>query len=115
MGIERQLVWYKTSKDFPERHYWNFLLINEQREIEQIKQKLYDNLGYVLEETQIDKGKIINSDLMYVLFRIEATKPELDFSRIYKGKVRKDRILQPRKSLSGWNDLINKIALGEFE
>ena len=112
--IERQLLWYMTSTNFPERHSWNFLVVNELREISLIKQKLYENLGYVVEEEIIDNGKVENSDLFYELFCLKATKREIDFSRIYKGKARKDRILQPRKSSGGWNDLINKLASGEF-
>ena len=112
--IERQLIWYKTSQNFPERHYWNFLLINELREINLIKQKLYDNLGYVIEEKKIDRGKIRDSDLFYEILCIEATKPDINFSEIYQGKVRKDRILQMRRSPDGWNSLINRLANGEF-
>jgi len=112
--IERQLLWYMTSKNFPERHSWNFLIVNEPREIGLIKQKLYENLGYIVEEKIIDKGRVKNSDLFYEIFCLEATKREVDFSRIYQGELRKDRVLQPRKSSGGWNDLINKVASGEF-
>ena len=112
--MERSLYWYKSSEDCPEIHHWYFLAINEKREIRQIKQKLYDNLGYIFEESIIDNGRFGNSDLSYEIFRIDATRPELDFSEVYQGKIRKDRILQPRKSSSGWNDLINKVASGEF-
>jgi hypothetical protein len=112
--IERQLLWYKSSEDCPEIHHWYFLAINEKREILQIKQKLHDNLGYIVEESIIDNGKVGGSDLFYEIFCIDATKPELDFFDIYNGKVRKDRVLQPRKSPGGWNNLINKVASGEF-
>ena len=43
-----------------------------------------------------------------------STKSELDLSRVYQGKVRKDRRLQPRMTLGGWNDFIEKVHHGEI-
>ncbi|MEK6913314.1 MAG: hypothetical protein AABW47_01445 [Nanoarchaeota archaeon] len=112
--IERQLLWYKYSKSHPESHEYYILLINEQREIKGIKQQLHDELKPIVEERLIDKGKIENSDLFYNLFCMVSTKSELDLSRVYQGKVRKDRRLQPRMTLGGWNDFIEKVHHGEI-
>jgi len=112
--IERQLVWYKKSKSNPERHYWNFLIVNSYDEANKIKQKLYDFLAPIVEEKPIDSGKIENSSLFYHLFCLVSTTPELDFSKIYQGKVRKDRRLEPRMTSNGWNDFIGKIYHGEI-
>ena len=114
MDFERMLRWYKSSESCPEIHHWYFLAVNKKREIQQIKQKLYDNLGYIVEEAVIDNGRFGDSGLFYELFRIDATKYDLDFSLVYNGKVKKDRVLQQRKTSSGWNDLINKLSKGEF-
>jgi len=112
--IERQVLWYRASKSVPERHHWNFLVINEQREIRGIKQNLYDVLNPIIEERIIDQGPIENSSLSYILFCLVTSTPIADFSKIYQGKVRKDRRLQPRMTLDGWNDFIEKIHHGEI-
>jgi hypothetical protein len=112
--IERQLLWYKYSRSNPESHEYYILLINEQREIRGIKQHLNDELKPILEEKIIDKGRIENSVLFYDLFCMISTKSELNFSKVYQGKARKDRRLRPRMTRDGWNDLIGKIHRGEI-
>ena len=107
--IERQLLWYMYSemKD-PEKHHWNILAIGERREFEIIKQKLYEQLTpivpgegvsfhRVLDEKVIDTGKTRDSKLHYWLFSLETTAGYIDFSKVYEGKVRKDRILCQRR------------------
>jgi hypothetical protein len=112
--IERQLLWYKSSQPFPERHSWNFLAINEMREIKIIRQNIYDSLKPIVEEKPIDKGRIESSDLFYELFCLITPIYQIDFSEIYQGKIKRDRRLQPRINKEGWNNLINKIQCGEF-
>lgn len=111
---ERQILWYKYSSAEPERHNWNFLIVNEKREIAIAKQNLYEQLEPVVEERLIDKGKVFCSDLFYELFCIETPINKLDFSKVYQGKVREDRRLQPRRSINGWNNLISKIFHGDI-
>jgi hypothetical protein len=121
--IERKLLWYMYSTDIPERHFWNILLVNEPREIFGIRQKLREELNPLVEdtsvslnpivsETVIDNGKIENSELNYELFCLETTVSAVNFSNVYKGKVKWDRRLQPRKSKDGWFDFIDKIYRG---
>ena len=52
--------------------------------------------------------------LLYELVTIEATGSNLDFSKIYNGKVVKDRSLFPRKTSLGWNNFIDKVTRGEI-
>ena len=112
--IERKLLYYKESKSNPEEHIWNFLLINEEREIDLIKQKLHNQLYPIHEEKIIDEGPILNSNgLHYKLFTLKTTNHKLDLSLVFLGKTIKDRRLQPRKTLGGWDDLINKAYQGE--
>jgi len=114
MNVERKLLWYKSSEPNPERHYWNFLIINEQREITQIKQRLYEQLQPVVAKKNIDNGKIFFGDLSYELFCLETPISQIDFSKVYGGKVKDDRRLQPRRTPEGWNDLIDKIFAEKF-
>jgi hypothetical protein len=111
---ERKLLWYKFSEADPERHYWNFLIINAPREIGLIKQNLYDCLKPIIAEETINKSRILASDLIYELFCLETTVCEIDFSKVYRGKVREDRRLYPRKRENGWNEFLDKIYLGDI-
>lgn len=113
MNIERELLWYKSSSSTPERHYWSFLVINEEREIEQIRQKLKDQLEPVVAEKSIDKQEILgHPGFFYDLFTLESTSPRIDFSKVYRGKIRWDRRLQPRKANVNWSDLIDQARQG---
>jgi hypothetical protein len=111
---ERQVLWYKASKSNPEMHIWNFLIVNEQREIDGIKQKLYGQLEPIVEEKPIDKGRVGDSDLFYDLFRLETPTNHMNFSEVYLGKIRWDRRLQPRRDKNGWSSLIDKISQDEI-
>ena len=112
---ERQLLWYKFSENNPERHYWNFLIINEANEIEKIKQKLYDNLKPIIAEKRIYKSPVNGPGFLFSeLFCLETTVCNIDFSKIYRGKVCHDRRLYPRKSLHGWDDFTDKIFIGDI-
>lgn len=108
----RKIRWYKRSEDSPERHHYNFLIINQPREITGIKQKLYDQLQPIIEEREIEQGVV--EGLHFKLFTLETITSQIDFSRIYQGDVKWDRRLQPRKSGSGWNDFIDLIASGKI-
>jgi len=117
---------YMYSENIPERHYWNILIVNEQREIDLARQKLYKELNPVVEgtnlslkpivtDTLIDKGKIRGSSkLAYEIFCLETVVSSIDFSKVYQGKVKKDRRLYPRKTRDGWNDFIDKVFHGEI-
>ncbi len=123
--VERQLLWYMYSTDVPERHFWNILIINEQREIDLAKQKLREELNPIMEdtlvslkpivtETLIDGGKIEDSDLRYELFCLETMVSAINFANVYQGKVNWDRRLQPRRRKTSWYDFIDKVYRGEI-
>jgi len=113
--IERKLLYYRESKNNPEEHIWNFLIINEEREIKLIKQNIYSQLNPIYEEKTIDQDLIPYSNgLHYQLFTLKTVNYHLDLSKVYLGKTIKDRRLQSRTSKDGWNDLINKVYQGEI-
>jgi hypothetical protein len=116
--VKRQLLWYCSASEPPINIFeWNILLINTLGEIEGIKQKLYGQLAPVEEERQIRSGLIPNSGgLHYELTTLVSTIPEINFQKIYKGKgkAKKDRRLQPKKTPEGWSDLIEKAASGNI-
>ena len=126
---DRKILWWRyssregTEPDTGERHFWNILIINQEREHEQILQKLYeqftppfpmekDSLHSIINETVIDSGRITKSCLHYWLHNFETTVPRIDFSEVYLGEVRKDRRLSPRKTPEGWYDLIDRVCEG---
>lgn len=122
--VQRQLRWWRYSEEEPELHYWNFLIVNEEREIRDIRQKLRDALTPVdemykvsfhriIEEKVLDAGEVRgHPGLLYELTHLVSTNPNIDFSKVYKGLVVKDRRLRPRKKNAGWNDLIQTAYLG---
>lgn len=123
--VERQLRWYMYSTRIPERHFWNILFINRLDEIEQIRQKLREELNPLVEdtlvslkpivsETLIDRGKINGSDLHYEIVCLEGVVSAIDFSRVYQGDVRWDRRLRPRKTVEGWYGLMDTVNRGEI-
>ncbi len=118
-NIERQILWYKYSDSNPsegaERHYYNFLIINDKAKIKGIKQKLYGMLNPIIEKNEISEGGILGSKLSYELFCLQPYNYKyINFSGIYRGKVKFDRRLQKRKTKGGWNSLIEKVYAGEI-
>ena len=116
MNVERKLLWWKNVEtEFPQLFGWNFLIINEPREIKIARDKICDALGIVQESKEIDSGNVDNSDgLHYDLFTMYSPTPKMDFGEVYEGLVRKDRKLYMRKTEKGWNSFIDKIASGEI-
>ncbi len=116
MDIERKLLWWKyLESDIPQLFGWNFLLINEPREIKIINSKICNALKIVEERRQIDSGLIKKSDgFHYDLFTIYSPTVKIDFRNIYTGIVIRDRRLQRRETMDGWNLLVNQIVSGEI-
>jgi len=120
--MDRQLRYWRHSEPNPERHYWHFLIINNPREIALIKNKLNQELAPVVEEyvpglpgRPAHSGLIHSSEgLHYDLFGVVSTVPEIDFSKVYQGKVRRDRRLAPRKLEEGWDVFVSRVSLGEI-
>jgi len=96
---ERRLHYNRVAEDSPENIFsWYFLIVNEPREMERIKQRMYEALK-PHEQINFDKGNIDNSHgLKYALFCIKSSVCNLDFSQVYSGKIIKDRRLYSRES-----------------
>jgi len=116
MDVERKLLWWKyIESEFPQLFGWNFLIINELREIQMIQHKLCYTLEMIEERREIDSGIIRNSGgLHYDLFTLYSPTFKLDFNEIYRGSVKRDRRLQKRETFQGWNNFIDQIVLGEI-
>lgn len=115
---ERTLKYYcALEQQIPQQYRWNFLIINAPREILQIKDKLFSQLRPLEEARSLDSGLFIGSGgLYYELISLPSQVPEslIDFSKVYRGKVSKDRRLQPRATANGWNDLLNALSEGKI-
>lgn len=116
MDNERKLLWWKyVETEIPQLFGWNFLLINEPREIKIINNNLCHALGLVEERRKIDSGLIKNSGgLHYDLFSLYSPTVEIDFKNVYTGFVRRDRRLQRRETRDGWDNFLDKIISGEI-
>ena len=116
MDITRKLLWWKYVEDEIHQLFgWNFLLINEPREIGSINNKLCYALEVIEERRQIDSGILKNSrGLHYDLFTLYSPTIKIDFNKIYSGCVKKDRRLQKRETRDGWNCFIDNIVFGEI-
>jgi len=116
--VSKKLLYHcSVSSQTPQEFLWNFLIINEPREIKTIRGKIFDQLRPLEELKSIDSCLIPNSQgIHYDLFSIYSSVPEskVDFSQIYIGFVRRDRNLQPKKSPSGWNGLIDLAFNGKI-
>jgi len=116
MDIERKLLWWKyIESEIPQMFGWNFLIINEPREIKIINSRICHALELVEERRKIDSGLIENcGGLHYDLFSLYSPTVEIDFRDVYDGFVKKDRMLQKRETRQGWNYLIDKIITGKI-
>ena len=97
---ERRIHYNMVAESPPENVFsWYFLIINEQREIERITQRMYDALKPTQDQIIFDKGNVENSHgLKYILFCLKSSVCNLDFSQIYNGRIIKDRKLYQRES-----------------
>jgi hypothetical protein len=98
--IQRQIR-YNMKTDPGEqismRHRWVFLVINDPRETERIKQKIYTELAPVDDLNEIDSGLIRNSrGLHYSLFALSSEKGKIESPEsIYRSSnFRRDRNLR---------------------
>lgn len=112
--VQRQVLWYRASENFPERHCYNVLIVNTVREINIICQRLYEQLKPIVEEEVIYEGRIPRTMLHCKLISLVSPVSEVDFSKVYDGRVRPSRYLVPRQSLNGWNKFIERVVSGEI-
>ncbi|MBU0467170.1 MAG: hypothetical protein KJ718_03105 [Nanoarchaeota archaeon] len=116
--IPRQLRWEVRSRDRPEAHEYAILIINQRRETSQILQRASEHFMPADEPTTIAEGNISGTGLKFKLVTITAyrTPPnQVDWRKIYKGQVTRDRNLSPRETPDGLaNYVINAIGKGTF-
>jgi len=112
MDIERKLLWWKyIESEIPQLFGWNFLIINHPREIKMINNRICYALEIIKEERKIDEGLIRNSEgLHYSLFTLYSPTIKINFNEVYGGLTKKDRRLQKRETIDGWNYFIDKIV-----
>lgn len=104
--IERQIRYnFKTNtteQDIFTRYRWVFLIINEPREIDRIREKIYFQLAPVQEVRNLDKGLINSSGgLHYHFFSFFSEKGKIEEpSKIYNSNnFKKDRDLSERDEI----------------
>lgn len=92
-----------TSDSDPERHHYALLVINGEREFDEIRAKLFGQVSPILEEEMRTKGKITGTGLQYRLLCFDAAKGPVNikWKEIYQGKVTKDRKLVERETRDG--------------
>jgi hypothetical protein len=116
--VERQIRWDVRSQGSPETHEYLFLVINQGREIERIIQRASENLRPADEPEEIDEQRIKGSGLRYKLVRITSYQVPpygVDWSRIYRGVVERDRNLASIQSSDNLREYVARgIARGSF-
>jgi hypothetical protein len=110
--MERKILWDKTSHNYPERHTYRILIYNETREIIRISQRLKEYLQPIVEWNILAEGKISGGEYQFI--EIETPKNTEVFSQVYKGKIRKDRRLEKRRTDQGESNLVEMISKEEI-
>ncbi len=103
MDKERQIRYnYFPSLEYPGATDWFFLIINQNREIREHEQKIYDLLHPIFNPTKGTQGIIKGNDLRYKLLCFSSYKSvELgDLRRLYK-RVVKENHLYHRQTING--------------
>ncbi len=97
---ERRIHYNRLTEHAPENIFsWYFLIVNEPREIERIKQRIYEVLRPSGEPQTFDSRCIQGTNgLQFELFYLESPVSEIERDKIYKGKWCRDRRLYTRKT-----------------
>jgi hypothetical protein len=82
MVLKRQIR-YNLKTDTAEqetfRYRWTFLVINEPREIDRIREKLYREMAPIVDLNELDKGLVRNSNgLHYNFFAFSTDKGRIE-------------------------------------
>ena len=109
---ERQLRYCIRSQENPTKHRCNFLVINESREINAIKQKLFLALQSTEEIAILTKGRV-SKELGYELIAFISNQeqpitPE-QLRRVYNGTIRKDDRLADRVKTDGLSNYVDNL------
>ncbi len=90
---------------------WHVLVINEQREITRIRQKICEEMQPVEDMVVLTHGKMQDTSLRYEplsLYSYGKTPQNVDWSKIYGGKVQRDRNLQSRMNPDGLANFVDE-------
>lgn len=118
--IERQ-VRYNFKTDTGDqvptgaRYRWTFFVVNEPREVKRIKERVYSQLGPIMNLNDLDSGLVKGSGgLHYDFFSFSTDKADIeDKTKIYSSKrFRKDRDLWER-SLEGLETYFQSVLSGK--
>lgn len=97
---KRIIHWNRRAEKAPENIYtWYFLIVNEVKMIERIKQRLYQQLQPTDEPVEYVDSTLKREDLRVLCFSVESPKLELDFKRVYGGKWRREQELYYRPKI----------------
>jgi len=103
MNKERQVRYnYRRSKSNLECLEWWFLIINQNREIEEVKQRVYSLFAPIEEESPSVRGVVTKTGLRYELLNFESKKRvrKEELRRLYR-RVILDTKLYNRKDPDG--------------
>jgi len=104
---KRRIYWNRRAEYPPEeKHTWYFLIINEPKMIERIRQRLFTQLQPVDELINYRDETLRGEDLRVNCFSFESPKSQIDFRRIYNGRWIHDVSLHVRPGLDGYIDLL---------
>lgn len=109
--MERQVRYNWRRANNPEYGEWWFLIINQNREIEEIKSKIYKLLEPIVNESKKIEGTIKGTGLRYLLINFEsrASTEKSQLNQLYKN-ILQDRNLYTRQSRDGLeNYIINSL------
>lgn len=112
----RHIRWNVSSSPNgdPPKQTWFFILVNEPREIDGIRQKTREVLAPTDEEMTQSSGLIRGTNgLHYIAFQLNSyrrTKPEnVDLSRIYDGLILRDRKLGSHRTVDGLSNYVDNL------
>jgi len=113
MNKERQIRYnWRRSKNNQECNEWWILIINQNREIEELQPKIYNLFSPIEEELEIIEGVVKKTGLRYKLLNFESRKKveRSQLKKIYK-KVVKDIKIYTRENSDG----LANYLIGQFE
>jgi len=114
--VQRRILWNAISepgKD-PPRQSWVFIIVNEPREIEIIKQRIKEELAPTDEEQTITNGLIKNSGGIHykaiTLDSYKRTRPEdVNLHGIYDGLIKRDEKLGQHRTADGLANYVDRM------
>lgn len=95
--FERLLIWDRRSDceaiGTPERHSYRLLMVNDERHIGVMLQRIMEQLGQAYEETPrlIRKDRLGNG-LHGVMYEIDSVNPDIDMTKVYLSAKRDPRL-----------------------